>query len=120
MLDKDNNGYLSLAEIQSSDYELSAFGLGDKWSKVLGNCDLNGDDKIDFQEFFTAAIDHQKVCTDEDITALFNVLDKNHDGSIDVEEFNTTLPSHRHSTRKPTLRKTLKKANDRRRESAVN
>ena len=109
MLDKDNNGYLSVDEIKSSEYELTGFGLGDKWSTVLKKCDLNGDGKIDFQEFFTAAINHQKLCTEENITELFDMLDKNHDGTIDVEEFNTQLPSHRHSTRKPTLRTTLKK-----------
>ena len=58
MLDKENDGYLSLAEIKSSEYELTGFGLGDKWSGVLKKCDLNGDGKIDFQEFFTAAINH--------------------------------------------------------------
>jgi Ca2+-binding EF-hand superfamily protein len=37
--------------------------LGKKWEDVLINCDLDGDGKIDFQEFYTAAVDHQKIIT---------------------------------------------------------
>ena len=40
------------------------FGMSDKWSEILQNIDLDGNGRIDFHEFYTAAVDHKKVFND--------------------------------------------------------
>jgi len=57
-MDVDNDGTLSLDEIKAAEKKLGLMKLGNKWKDVLKKCDLDGDGKIDFQEFFTAAVDH--------------------------------------------------------------
>ena len=38
-----------------------------KWDEILRKCDLDGDGRIDFHEFFTAALNYQKIITKENI-----------------------------------------------------
>ena len=58
----------------------------------MKQCDLDGNGKIDFQEFVTAAIDHQKLVTSENIKMAFNAFDTNKDGFIDINELKEALP----------------------------
>lgn len=76
------------------------FKLGAQWADVLKKIDLDGDGKIDFHEFFTAAVDHQKVLTKKNLKAAFDIFDADGNGTIDVEEFKFALPS---SKRKGTI-----------------
>ena len=69
------------------------FGLGSKWDDVLQKCDLDGDGKVDFHEFITAAVRHQKVITRDTILSAFELFDTNRDGFIDIQEFKTALPT---------------------------
>ena len=55
--------------------------------------DLDCDGKINFEEFYTAAVDHKKVVTKENIQAAFNLFDTNGDGKIEISEFKQALPS---------------------------
>lgn len=58
-IDTDNDGSLSKEEIEKAGaLTKGAFGADSKWETILSKCDLDGNGKIDFQEFFTAAIDH--------------------------------------------------------------
>ena len=75
-----------------------AIKLGNKWEEVLQNCDLDGDGKIDFQEFYTAAVNHQKIITKQNIQYAFNTFDVNGDGNIDIEEFKQALPTNYRKT----------------------
>lgn len=62
-MDTDNDGNLTLDEILEAEKQVSGLKLGNKWKEVLYQCDLDGNGKIDFQEFLTAAINHQKILT---------------------------------------------------------
>ena len=57
-MDTDNDGNLTLDEILEAEKQVSGLKLGNKWKEVLYQCDLDGNGKIDFQEFLTAAINH--------------------------------------------------------------
>jgi calcium-dependent protein kinase len=65
-----------------------------KWKDVIKECDLNGDGRIDFHEFFTAAVDKQKIITKENLQIAFNTFDTDGNGTLDIEEFKTALPSN--------------------------
>ena len=51
---------------------------------MFENCDLDGNGSIDFAEFYTAAVDHQKLLTKENIKKAFDTFDLNSDGLIDI------------------------------------
>ena len=63
-MDTDKDGTLSIEEIKAAEATLKTLKLGSKWNDVLSKCDLDGDGEIDYQEFLTAAVNHQKVLTD--------------------------------------------------------
>ena len=60
---------------------------------------MDGDGRIDFHEFFTAAVDHQKVITKQNLKYAFETFDTNGDGSIDIDEFKHALPSSSRDSR---------------------
>jgi len=47
---------------------------------------MDGDGKIDYIEFVQAAIDHKALLNKDNIKAIFNMLDSNGDGNIDLQE----------------------------------
>jgi calcium-dependent protein kinase len=68
------------------------------YNNLFKNLDLDGDGKIDFNEFLTAAIDHRKLLTKKNIDHIFRTFDTDGDGEISVEEFQTALPTNYRST----------------------
>jgi calcium-dependent protein kinase len=56
-------------------------------SQIFTSCDLDGNGSIDFSEFYTAAVNHQKLLTKDNIRKAFDTFDVNGDGIIDIEEF---------------------------------
>ena len=64
-IDKDNDGIISVEEMKSfaNQQQGQFFGLGDNWVEILANIDLDSNGMVDFHEFYTAAVDTQKVFT---------------------------------------------------------
>lgn len=46
---------------------MTDFEFRSSWEDVFKAADLDGDGKIDFHEFFAAAINHQKILTKKNI-----------------------------------------------------
>jgi Ca2+-binding EF-hand superfamily protein len=51
------------------------FGLKENWTSILETIDLDNDGRIDFNDFFTAAMDPGKVFTDQNIEKVFKMID---------------------------------------------
>lgn len=102
-MDLDKDGSLSKDEIQKAGAQLGDFFNSEEsnWGAIITKCDLDGDGKIDFQEFFTAAVDHQKLMTKENIQLAFNTFDTNGDGKIEIDEFRSALPKNIQGNLKP-------------------
>ena len=64
------------------------------------NIDLDGDGRLDFHEFYTAACNHNEIMTKSNINALFNVLDHNQDNLLDVKDLIRVLPTNLNKTGK--------------------
>ena len=95
-MDKDKNGVLTMDEIKEASNVMSNLNFKGKWDQIFQQVDLDGDGQVDFQEFFAAAVNHQKLLTKKNLEYLFKTLDQNDDGFIDVHEFKHALPtSHR-------------------------
>ena len=102
-MDTDMDGSLSLQEIEAAQGKLKKLGIKlGKYQYIMKQCDLDGDGKIDFHEFFTAAVDHKKVLTKQNLTAAFQIFDTNGDGEIDIDEFKLALPSNNGGKNKMT------------------
>jgi calcium-dependent protein kinase len=56
------------------------------WDEVLISIDTNGDGRIDFTEFITAAYDRTKLLSKENLKIAFRMFDLDGDGAITKEE----------------------------------
>ena len=65
-LDKDHDGKITKEDMQKAEV-VSTFGLEGKWLDVLKKIDLDGNGSIDYEEWITASIGHQKFLTTENI-----------------------------------------------------
>jgi len=52
----------------------------------MEKCDLDGDGKIDWQEFVMGSIDHKALLNQENIDKMFKMFDLNDDGEISTDE----------------------------------
>jgi calcium-dependent protein kinase len=48
--------------------------------------DQDGDGKVDYQEFITAAADKAALIKDDYLKAAFSIFDKDNDGTISLKE----------------------------------
>ena len=65
-------------------------------------CDLDGDSRLNYHEFITAAYDHKSLLTSDNIAKVFSLLDQDNDGFIDQEDLLVALPTEpKGSPRKP-------------------
>lgn len=58
----------------------------EQWKSILEAMDQNGDNKINFAEFITAAINREKIVSKHNLQATFKMFDSNGDGSISIDE----------------------------------
>ena len=56
------------------------------WEDIFVEIDLDGDGKLDFNEFISSASDHVKVLTETNLRYIFNFFDQNNDGRLSVDD----------------------------------
>ena len=60
----------------------------------MNKLDLDQDGVVDYNEFLNATCDHSKLISDEaNIKYVFNILDINGDGELDIDEFKSMFIS---------------------------
>ena len=56
------------------------------WSDLIEQLDKNGDGKIDYGEFITAAVDRAKLINEQNLDMAFKLFDQDKNGKITVDE----------------------------------
>ena len=75
-------------------HDMSFFNFKDlKWEDIFKEIDLDGDGRIDFHEFCVAAVDHKKLMNTQNLQYVFQTLDIDSSGTIELEELKGSLPS---------------------------
>ena len=78
-LDQNKDGYLTPKEIMQGFKTIdcgfvSSYGKDPDWKEVIKSIDANGDGKIDFDEFLTAAANRTKLLNKENLQYAFRNL----------------------------------------------
>lgn len=99
-LDTNLDGTLTVDELKEGLSKIQLFEMlcsqnieedTDPYYEILQKIDLDGDGKIDYHEFVQAAIDHRSLLNKDNIKAMFNLMDVNGDGIIDLQELKQTF-----------------------------
>ena len=56
------------------------------WNKYFDYLDTDNDNKLDYNEFKTGAMDKKEMLSDENLEIVFGILDQNKDGYLDAED----------------------------------
>jgi Ca2+-binding EF-hand superfamily protein len=55
------------------------------YNQVLGQCDFDGDGKLDFNEFIQAAICQKTIMNEENLDKIFQLFDVNGEQQISIK-----------------------------------
>ena len=88
MMDTSKDGYLTIDELKAGIQEQmgSFYFKRTDWDQVLVSMDTNGDGRIDFTEFISAAYDRSKLLCRENLKIAFKMFDLDGNGSITKDE----------------------------------
>ena len=67
-------------------------GFGDKCKEIFRHADMKKKGKISYMDFITAATDHKKLMTKDNIAKAFNLFDLKKTGKININDFAKRLP----------------------------
>ena len=56
------------------------------WEELVEHLDINGDGRIDYQEFITAAVNRVKLINDQNLATAFKMFDQDGNGQISTAE----------------------------------
>ena len=70
-LDKDKSGTIDKHELETMTHSSLNKMYNIDWSKIIDECDDNGDGVIDFQEFMSACIGRKAISNAEDVKVAF-------------------------------------------------
>ena len=71
-IDTNHDGVITYEDLQQVKSKKIS---GERWIAIFKQCDLDGDGRIDFEEFMSAAVDQNKIFTEENIKVAFNLFD---------------------------------------------
>ena len=86
--DTSKDGFLSLEELRAgmTDVLGTLKAQTSDWSELIDQLDTNGDGKIDYGEFITAAVNRQKLLNEQNIQTAFKIMDLDGSGEISIQE----------------------------------
>ena len=87
-MDANQDGYLSEEEVKNGFGEIvGELQMTTKdWREVWDMMDINGDGRVDYDEFITASANRDKMINDKNIKMLFEMFDTDGSGYIDAAE----------------------------------
>ena len=87
-IDTSQDGFLSLEELRIGMNEIlgSLKAQCSDWSELIEQLDINGDGKIDYGEFITAAVNRTKIINEENLEMAFKLFDQDGNGVISIAE----------------------------------
>jgi len=87
-LDSSNDGFLTKDELREGMGQvLGIMRAGSQdWDDLVHQLDTNHDNKIDYGEFITAAVNRSRLLSEENLRIAFDMFDKDGNGSISKDE----------------------------------
>ena len=81
-MDTSKDGFLSIEELkQGLSMQLGGFKYKDTdWDEILISIDSNGDGRVDFAEFVSAAYNRQKLINKKNLDIAFKIFDRDGNG----------------------------------------
>ena len=81
-LDTNKDGTLSKDELKNGLQNVTMFelfqnhndGSEDCYQQIINTCDMDGDGKLDYNEFIQAAINHKALLNEENIQIIFKMI----------------------------------------------
>ena len=94
-LDSSQDGFLDRQEIQDGMADImEIFHIDeDDWDKMVNAMDTDGDGKIDYTEFITAAYNREMLLSKENLDIAFKMFDKDGNGQISMDELKAVFAS---------------------------
>lgn len=92
-LDVNKDGRLSRGEFMAGQTMLAMFGMKGNLGNIYDSIDIDKNGGISYGEFCAAAINKEKILTDQSLKAAFKLFDKDGDGSLTITEFKKCMPS---------------------------
>ena len=88
MLDVSKDGFLTKEELRGGMTDALGNLTADRtdWDEMVDQLDVNGDGKIDYSEFMTAAIDRRVLLNMENLEKAFKLFDADNNGKISMDE----------------------------------
>ena len=87
-VDTSNDGFLSLDEIKQGMGKVLGSVQADSpdWIELVEQLDTNGDGKIDYSEFITAAVNRSRLLNAQNLEIAFKMFDQDGNGKISRDE----------------------------------
>ncbi|ESN90012.1 hypothetical protein HELRODRAFT_91152, partial [Helobdella robusta] len=85
--DKDNDGKITVCEVHKTFNSLGMQVDYETCEQMVKQVDLDGNGQIDFEEFILLTTRSENPQSEErEVMEMFRLIDKDHSGSIEVEE----------------------------------
>jgi calmodulin len=92
--DKDGDGFITMKEVCDVLTSMNMNADSGHIQKIFAQVDLDGNGQIDFNEFLLLVNNcEQPVSADQEIRDMFNAIDKDRSGFVDMSELKSTFVS---------------------------
>jgi len=94
-LDSSKDGFLDRKEIQDGMADImEIFHIDEEdWDKMVNAMDTDGDGKIDYTEFITAAYNRELLLSQQNLQIAFKMFDQDGDGTLSMDELKSVFAS---------------------------